>query len=88
MAETLTEPVATAGETTQSGPAPAKQDEKKIQRQMVSFTFFKVMPEWRRLPAGGARGAQAAVRRDSEALEPAGTDCLALRIRRSVCAAT
>jgi chlorite dismutase len=50
MAETLTAPVTATGETTQAGSAPAKQDEKKIQRQMVSFTFFKVMPEWRRLP--------------------------------------
>src|SRR5271154_66012 len=51
MAGTLTEPVAAAGETTQAGQAAAKQDEKKIQRQMVAFTFYKVMPEWRRLPA-------------------------------------
>ena len=52
MTETLTAPVAVADETTQAGPAPAKQDEKKIQRQMVGFTFFKVMPEWRRLARG------------------------------------
>lgn len=46
MAETLTAPVA---ETKESH---AKQDEKKLQRQIVAFTFFKVMPEWRRLPVG------------------------------------
>ena len=57
MAETLSEP-ATLGEVTQAGHAPTQQDveksdkrdEKKIQRQMVGFTFFKVMSEWRRLP--------------------------------------
>jgi chlorite dismutase len=46
MADTLTAPVAESKE------APAKQDEKKVQRQIVSFTFFKIMPEWRRLPIG------------------------------------
>ncbi|HTV07138.1 MAG TPA: chlorite dismutase family protein [Acidobacteriaceae bacterium] len=50
MAETLSVPVSNAGETTQSGSSPVKQDEKKIRRQLVSFTFFKLMPEWRRLP--------------------------------------
>ena len=74
MAETLTEPVA-AGETTQTGPAPAKQDEKKIQRQMVAFTFFKVMPELAAAPRGGARRTQAAVCRDSKALESTRPDC-------------
>jgi chlorite dismutase len=51
MAETLAEPQVATGETTKTGSAPAKQDEKKIQRQMVAFTFYKAMPEWRRLPA-------------------------------------
>lgn len=46
MADTLTAPVA------DEKAAPAKHDEKKVQRQIVSFTFFKVMPEWRRLPVG------------------------------------
>lgn len=52
MAETLSVPVANAGETTQSDSSPAKHEEKKVQRQAICFTFFKVMPEWRRLPIG------------------------------------
>ncbi len=36
------------GATTPKG---ATKDDKPIKRQMVGFTFFKVMPEWRRLPA-------------------------------------
>ena len=51
MAETLSAPADT-GEVQRPATAPAKSDEKKIQRQMVSFTFLKVMPEWRRLAAG------------------------------------
>ena len=31
-------------------PEGASKQEKPIKRQMVGFTFFKVMPEWRRLP--------------------------------------
>lgn len=46
MADTLTAPVAEPKQ------APAKHDEKKVQRQIVSFTFYKVMSEWRRLPVG------------------------------------
>lgn len=46
MAETITASV------TEAGSAPAKYEEKKIQRQIVSFTMFKIMPEWRRLSAG------------------------------------
>ena len=43
----------TALETPAATPTaqPAAQEEKKVQRQMIGFTFFKVMPEWRRLPA-------------------------------------
>jgi chlorite dismutase len=52
MAETLSVPAAETGEAARTSSAPAKHEEKKIQRQMVSFTFFKVMPEWRRLPVG------------------------------------
>lgn len=52
MAETLSAPAADKTEDVQPGGAPAKHEEKKVQRQMVSFTFFKVMPEWRRLPPG------------------------------------
>lgn len=52
MAETLSAPVAENGEAVRTDTAPAKHEEKKLQRQMVLFTFFKVMPEWRRLPVG------------------------------------
>ena len=47
MAETLAPP------TTAEAPsqAPAEKTEKTIKRQMIGFSFFKVMPEWRRLPA-------------------------------------
>jgi chlorite dismutase len=41
MADTLSVPAT----------APAEAEEKKIQRQMIGFNFFKVLPEWRRLPA-------------------------------------
>jgi chlorite dismutase len=47
MSETLTAPTPEAA----AHPAPAKADEKKVQRQMIGFTFLKVLPEWRRLPA-------------------------------------
>ena len=49
MADTLTVPA--PEQTTGTHAAPAKTEEKKVQRQMISFTFFKVLPEWRRLPA-------------------------------------
>ena len=32
-------------------PAPTHRDPPEPRRQVVSFTFFKVQPEWRRLPA-------------------------------------
>ena len=31
--------------------APAQKPETPVKRQMIGFSFFKVMPEWRRLPA-------------------------------------
>ena len=46
MAETLAAP-------TEAAKPEAKQESKAdtpIKRQMIGFTFFKVMPEWRRLP--------------------------------------
>jgi chlorite dismutase len=52
MAETLSASATETAETTQAEGAPAKNQEKKVQRQMVSFTFFKVTPEWRRLSIG------------------------------------
>ncbi len=52
MAETSTlAPSATeshAGSESHTQP----EHEKAVKRQTVAFTFFKVMPEWRRLPAG------------------------------------
>lgn len=51
MSETLA-PEAT---TERSSPEPADRPEvsqpKEIKRQIVSFQFFKILPEWRRLPA-------------------------------------
>jgi chlorite dismutase len=41
MADALTVP----------GSFPAEAEEKKLQRQMIGFNFFKALPEWRRLPA-------------------------------------
>jgi chlorite dismutase len=46
MADTLTVPTGENAAASQ-----AKPEEKKIQRQMIGFNFFKVLPEWRRLPA-------------------------------------
>ena len=52
MADTLTVPAAHSGEAANPEEKSQKHDEKKVQRQLVSFNFFKVMPEWRRLPIG------------------------------------
>lgn len=52
MADTLTATAAHTGEAAHPEEKHAKSDEKKVQRQLVSFNFFKVMPEWRRLPIG------------------------------------
>ena len=46
MADTLTVPTGENAAASQ-----AKPEEKKIQRQMIGFNFFKVLPEWRRLPS-------------------------------------
>ena len=58
MTEMATESAAARPHTEQNGGAhaapqarPAEGAEKQIQRQTVGFTFFKVLPEWRRLPA-------------------------------------
>jgi chlorite dismutase len=37
-----------------------------VKRQVVCFSFYKVMPEWRRLPAEREGCAQAGVRRGAE----------------------
>ena len=46
MAETLA-PVAAEA----PAPAPAQKQDTPVRRQMIGFSFFKVLPEWRRLPA-------------------------------------
>jgi chlorite dismutase len=52
MAETLATPAAPSHTPAQAAaPDKAAKAEKPIQRQMVGFSFFKVLPEWRRLPA-------------------------------------
>src|ERR1700722_11873721 len=66
MSNTVTEATTSiATETTAAAPAQAGRpassygtaahDPSKppVKRQIVCFSFFKVMPEWRRLPAGG-----------------------------------
>ncbi|HEX4022634.1 MAG TPA: chlorite dismutase family protein [Acidobacteriaceae bacterium] len=51
MAETLT-PVAPAQHAqTKAEAQPAATQHKEVKRQIVSFQFFKILPEWRRLPA-------------------------------------
>ena len=46
MAETLAAPTEAAKPEAQQ----ESKADKPIKRQMIGFTFFKVMPEWRRLP--------------------------------------
>jgi chlorite dismutase len=46
MAETIAAPPSAA-----EAHAPAQTSQTPIKRQMIGFTFFKVLPEWRRLPA-------------------------------------
>ncbi len=46
MADTMTAPAETTGTATK----PQEEQEKKLKRQTIGFTFFKVLPEWRRLP--------------------------------------
>jgi chlorite dismutase len=45
--ETLAAPAATAQPETK----PETKQDTPVKRQMIGFSFFKVMPEWRRLPA-------------------------------------
>jgi len=52
MAETATA-VATA-------PKPAAHGETPAKRQVVCFSFYKLMPEWRRLPASEKAAHKAA----------------------------
>src|ERR1700730_4879480 len=50
MAETIAAPVAHQAPAEAPTHAPAHKADTPIKRQMIGFTFFKVMPEWRRLP--------------------------------------
>ena len=45
--ETLSAPT---GDSTQQKPAHKEEAAKEVVRQTIGFSFFKVMPEWRRLP--------------------------------------
>jgi len=51
MAEALTPEVSEQTQTA-AEPQRAAQPAKEVKRQTVGFTFFKVLPEWRRLPGG------------------------------------
>ncbi len=48
MAEALTPEVS---EQVTAEPQPAAAPAKAVKRQIIGFTFFKVLPEWRRLPS-------------------------------------
>ena len=53
MAETITKPTDSTEASTRpaGGYAAATHGDKPVKRQIVCFSFYKVMPEWRRLPA-------------------------------------
>ena len=51
----VSEPTQIAPES-QRAAAPAKE----VKRQTIGFTFFKVLPEWRRLPAAEKEAHRAA----------------------------
>src|SRR6202020_1090571 len=58
MAEALIPDVA---EPTQIAPEPQRATPaKEVKRQTIGFTFFKVLPEWRRLPAAEKDAHRAA----------------------------
>jgi chlorite dismutase len=59
MAETL---IPEVSEPTQTDPAPqpAAAPAKEVKRQTIGFTFFKVLPEWRRLPSTEKEAHRAA----------------------------
>src|SRR6185437_11678210 len=59
MAETLTPP-APARPAAAPGTAPHSHGETPARRQIVCFGFYKVMPEWRRLPAAEKSAHKAA----------------------------
>ncbi len=49
MAEAVATPEVLEG--TEAGKQQARGGEKPVRRQIIGFTFYKVQPEWRRLPA-------------------------------------
>ncbi len=53
MADAVATPeiVESAPASTAAGRQPAAPSEKPVRRQIIGFTFYKVQPEWRRLPA-------------------------------------
>ncbi len=53
MADAVATPEILEGTEAQqdTGRQPAKAGEKPVKRQTIGFTFYKVLPEWRRLPA-------------------------------------
>src|SRR5271168_3290294 len=57
MAEAVIPEVA---EQTQTAPEPQAAPAKAVKRQTIGFTFFKVLPEWRRLPASEKDAHRAA----------------------------
>ena len=61
MAEIITKPTETA-EAPAGRPAyaPSTHGDKPVKRQIVCFSFYKVMPEWRRLPAAEKAAHKAA----------------------------
>jgi len=59
MAETLT-PTAPARPASAPSAAPSAHGDTPARRQIVCFSFYKVMPEWRRLPAAEKAAHKAA----------------------------
>ena len=51
------------------GVAPHDPSKPAVKRQIVCFSFYKVMPEWRRLPAEERAAHKAAFAEGSEQME-------------------
>ena len=61
MAEALIPEVSEQTQPTpQTDPAPQHAPAKAVKRQIIGFTFFKVLPEWRRLPVAEKEAHRAA----------------------------
>ena len=58
MADAVATPEVLAGvsESTEAGKQQAKGGDKPVKRQTIGFTFYKVQPEWRRLPVAERAG--------------------------------